>query len=194
MDESFVLRLIRHAPTRGNLQKRYIGWTDEAILPFDAEPDLLLKTVVGSDLKRCRQTAAVLFPNAVYLANRELRECHFGQWEMKSYEELKGIELYRNWIDDPWQIKPPGGESLAGMAERIECGIRKLPDGKAVTLVLHGGPIRYLMAEALGEKFQDQIALHGGCHTLTWNSRQAFEERALCTSFSVEPLTAKGNM
>ncbi|MBT2570875.1 histidine phosphatase family protein [Planococcus sp. ISL-110] len=194
MDQFFVLRLIRHAPTRGNQQKRYIGWTDEAILPFDAEPDLLLKTVVGSDLKRCRQTAAVLFPNAVYRANRELRECHFGQWETKTYEELKDIGLYQSWIDDPWGIRPPGGESLADMAERVERGIRKLPDDREVTLVLHGGPIRYLMAEALGEKFQDQIALHGGCHTLTWESRQAFEERALCTSFSVEPLTANGNM
>lgn len=194
MDESFVLRLIRHAPTRGNQQKRYIGWTDEAILPFGAEPDLQLKKVMGSDLKRCRQTAAVLFPNAVYRANRDLRECHFGQWEMKTYEELKGIELYRRWIDDPWQIEPPGGESLAHMAERVERGIRKLPDDREVTMVLHGGPIRYLIAEALGEKFQDQIALHGGCHTLTWQNRQAFEEREVCTSFSVEPLTANGNM
>lgn len=194
MDQSFVLRLIRHAPTRGNQQKRYIGWTDESILPFQAEPDLELKNVIGSDLKRCRQTAARLFPNAVYLANRDLRECHFGEWEMKTYEELKEIQLYRNWIDEPWKIRPPGGESLADMAERVEQGIRKLPDGSRVTLVVHGGPIRYLIAQALGEKFQDQIALHGGCHTLTWHSRQAFEERALCTSFSVEPLTANGNM
>lgn len=194
MDESFVLRLIRHAPTRGNEQKRYVGWTDEAILPFDAVPNLQLGTVMGSDLKRCRQTAAVLFPNAVYRANRELRECHFGQWEMKTYEELKGIELYRSWIDDPWHIKPPGGESLADMAERVERGMQKLPTDREVTLVLHGGPIRYLIAEALGEEFQHQTALHGGCHTLTWQSRQAFEERALCTSFSVEPLTANGTM
>lgn len=61
MDQPFVLRLIRHAPTRGNQQKRYIGWTDESILPFQAEPDLALGNVIGSDLKRCRQTAAILF-------------------------------------------------------------------------------------------------------------------------------------
>lgn len=194
MDQPFVLRLIRHAPTRGNQQKRYIGWTDEAILPFQAQPDLALQTVMGSDLKRCRQTAAVLFPNAAYRANRDLRECHFGQWEMKTYEELKEIELYRNWIDNPWNSTPPGGESLSDMARRVEQGIQKLPEGNRVTLVLHGGPIRYLMAQALNEKFQDQIALHGGCHILTWPNRQAFEERALCTSFSVEPLTASGNM
>lgn len=192
MDEFFVLRLIRHAATRGNQQQRYIGWTDEAILPFDAVPDLELETVIGSDLKRCRQTAAILYPNAAYVANRDLRECHFGKWEMQTYEELKDIQLYRNWIDDPWNIRPPGGESLADMAERVERGLRKLPGGSEVTLVLHGGPIRYLMAQAFGENFQDQIALHGGCHTLTWQNRQAFEERALCTSFSVEPLTANG--
>ncbi|MEK6267334.1 MAG: histidine phosphatase family protein [Planococcus sp. (in: firmicutes)] len=194
MDESFVLRLIRHAPTRGNEQKRYIGWTDESVLPFKAKPDLQIKEVMGSDLKRCRETATVLFPNAAYRANRELRECHFGQWEMKTYEQLKDTQRYRDWIDDPWNISPPSGESLKDMAERVERGMLKLPSGKEVTLVLHGGPIRYLIARALGEKFQDQIALHGGCHTLIWPSRQAFEERALCTSFSVEPLTANGNM
>ncbi|WP_394121371.1 histidine phosphatase family protein [Planococcus donghaensis] len=194
MDQPFVLRLIRHAPTRGNQQKRYIGWTDESILPFQAEPDLGLEKVIGSDLKRCRQTAAMLFPNAVYLANRDLRECHFGEWEMKTYEQLKEIQLYRNWIDEPWDIRPPGGESLADMAERVEQGIRKLPNDSEVTLVLHGGPIRYLIAQAMGERFQDQIALHGGCHILTWQSRRAFEERELCTSFSVEPLTVNGTM
>ncbi|MGH2316893.1 histidine phosphatase family protein [Planococcus sp. SE5232] len=194
MDQPFVLRLIRHAPTRGNQQKRYIGWTDESILPFQAEPDLALKNVIGSDLKRCRQTAEVLFPNAVYRANRDLRECHFGEWEMKTYEQLKEIQLYRNWINEPWNIRPPGGESLNDMVKRVEQGIKKLPKGSEVTLVLHGGPIRYLMAQALGERFQDQIALHGGCHILTWQSRQAFEERELCTSFSVEPLTANGTM
>ena len=194
MDQSFVLRLIRHAPTKGNRQKRYIGWTDESILPFQAKPDLKLETVVGSDLKRCRETAIVLFPNAHYRANRELRECHFGQWEMKTYEELKDIQLYRSWIDEPWSIRPPGGESLADMANRVERGMRKLPEGRELTLVLHGGPIRYLIAQALGEKFQNQIALHGGCHILTWQSRQAFEERELCTSFSVEPLMANDSM
>ena len=194
MDEPFVLYLIRHAPTRGNEQKRYIGWTDESILPFIAKPNRQLTQVMGSDLKRCRETAALLFPTATYIANRDLRECHFGQWEMKTYQQLKDSQHYRNWIDDPWNVTPPGGESLTDMAERVERGMRKLPKGKEVTLVLHGGPIRYLLAQALGEKFQDQIALHGGCHQITWQSRQAFEERALCTSFSVVPLTANDSM
>ncbi|ANU27443.1 histidine phosphatase family protein [Planococcus versutus] len=194
MDEPFVLSLIRHAPTRGNEQKRYIGWTDESILPFDAKADLQLQSVMGSDLRRCRETAAMLFPNAVYRANRNLRECHFGQWEMKTYQELKDNQLYRDWIKDPWNITPPDGESLKDMAERVEQAMRKLPSGNEVTLVLHGGPIRYLLAKALGENFQDQVALHGGCHRLTWQSRQAFEERTLCTSFSVEPLTANDIM
>ncbi len=194
MDEPFVLSLIRHAPTRGNEQKRYIGWTDESILPFDAKADLQLQSAMGSDLRRCRETAAMLFPNAVYRANRNLRECHFGQWEMKTYQELKDNQLYRDWISDPWNITPPDGESLKDMAERVEQAMRKLPSGNEVTLVLHGGPIRYLLAKALGENFQDQVALHGGCHRLTWQSRQAFEERTLCTSFSVEPLTASAIM
>ena len=32
MADRFVLYLIRHLPTAGNEQRRYIGWTDEPIL------------------------------------------------------------------------------------------------------------------------------------------------------------------
>lgn len=194
MDEPFILRLIRHAPTEGNRQKRYIGWTDETIIPFKLEPNLHRQRVFGSDLKRCRETAIVLFPNATYEASSDFRECHFGDWEMKTYEDLRENPLYRNWIDDPWHVKPPDGESLTDMSKRVERGMRKLPSDNDVTLVLHGGPIRYLLASAKRGGFQDQIALHGDCHILMWSSRKAFEERAVCTSFSVEPLMANDNM
>ena len=35
MADRFVLHLIRHLPTAGNEQRKYIGWTDEPIVAMD---------------------------------------------------------------------------------------------------------------------------------------------------------------
>ncbi|WP_234398925.1 histidine phosphatase family protein [Planococcus massiliensis] len=193
MGNSFILHLIRHAPTAGNQAKQYIGWTDEAVLPFKAEPDASQIAVWGSDLKRCRQTAACLFPNAVYHASPDWRECHFGEWEQKTYAELESNGLYRNWVDDPFHFAPPNGESLHQLATRIERAVKALPDGDEFTILTHGGPIRYLLARATGESIQQQTASHGHRITLVWKTRKAVEEGDLCTSFSAVPLMANVN-
>jgi alpha-ribazole phosphatase len=194
MGKSFILHLIRHAPTAGNQAKQYIGWTDEAVLPFKAASDPLLAAVWGSDLKRCRQTAAILYPNAAYHADSNWRECHFGSWEQKTYAELEKDEHYRNWIDDPENVAPPEGESLKQLGRRIDRALRALPEGDEFTVLTHGGPIRYLLARANGEPFHQQTVLHGHRISLEWKNRTAMEEGAGCISFSAEPLMANANM
>lgn len=194
MDGTFILHLIRHAPTAGNAARQYIGWTDESVLAFEPLAEPTIEHVWGSDLKRCRQTAELLFPNADYHADRNWRECHFGGWERKTYAELQHDEHYRSWIDDPMGIMPPGGESLTAMSDRIEQAVKALPAGNEFTIVTHGGPIRYLLSLATGRPFQQQTALHGHRHSLSWRNREAFEEGQVCESFSVEPLTANANL
>ncbi|RLQ90599.1 histidine phosphatase family protein [Planomicrobium sp. Y74] len=194
MDNDFSLQLIRHAPTAGNIKKQYIGWTDESVLPFKAVADKKSRTVWGSDLLRCRQTASILFPNAEYVADPDFRECNFGQWEMKTYNELKHIQSYRDWIDDPFLNTPPDGESFSKLIKRVEEALQNLPEGNEFTILMHGGPLRYLLARAKKQAFHEQIALHGDCHTLIWENRKAFGEGARCKSYSVEPLMAKGNL
>lgn len=194
MDSTFILHLIRHAPTAGNTLKQYIGWTDEPVLAFEPLVDLTLELVWGSDLKRCRQTAAILFPKADYHEDRNWRECHFGGWERKTYAELEHDKHYRSWIDDPGGTVPPGGESLTDMSHRVEQALAVLPGGNEFTIVTHGGPIRYLLSKANGRTFQQQTALHGHRHTLIWENRKAFKEGQTCISFSVEPLTVNANL
>lgn len=193
MGNSFILHLIRHAPTAGNQAKQYIGWTDEAVLPFKAEPNSSQTSVWGSDLKRCKQTAALLFPNASYHPSPLWRECHFGDWEQKTYAELENDELYRNWIDDPLNLAPPNGENLQQLAKRIEKALKVLPEGDEFTILTHGGPIRYILARAMGQPFQRQTAQHGRQITLEWKNRKAMEEGELCASFSAVPLMANVN-
>lgn len=194
MDAAFVLDLIRHFPTEGNGLKKYIGWTDEPIRSIQASPVPQVKEVWGSDLLRCRQTAALLFPHAAYHASEDWRECNFGLWEEHTYEQLHENMHYRNWIDNPFGVTPPQGESLQTMIRRIDRAVEALPEQDSVTVVTHGGPIRYLAARATGEDFRQQTALHGHCHRMIWRSRSAFKEGLLCTSYSVVPITAKGDM
>ncbi|WP_033541786.1 histidine phosphatase family protein [Planococcus sp. CAU13] len=194
MDNDFILHLIRHAPTAGNVRKQYIGWTDEPVLPFRAKSDKSCRVVWGSDLQRCRQTASILFPNAEYRAVTNFRECNFGQWEMKTYKELAHNQSYRAWIDDPLVNIPPDGESFSQVILRVEEALQNLPAGNEFTILMHGGPLRYLLARAKKQAFNEQYALHGDCHTIVWESRKAFGEGARCKSYSVEPLMAKDNL
>ena len=85
------LFLIRHAPTFGNLEKRYIGRTDEPIVqpppvPIPSYPQV--ERVYISPMLRCRQTARLLFRNCEPFVLDGLRECDFGVFEGKNYAQL----------------------------------------------------------------------------------------------------------
>ncbi|MDW0113903.1 histidine phosphatase family protein [Sporosarcina saromensis] len=90
MARPHTLYLIRHLPTAGNRAKKYIGWTDEPIEPI-AEPEtfrlsgMQQNIVYGSDLRRARQSANLFLPHAIFHEDRRFRECHFGDFEGKTY-------------------------------------------------------------------------------------------------------------
>ena len=55
--------LIRHGQTQGNLERRYIGSTDQPLCPAGREalgPLPPVDRVYASPLRRCRETAALL--------------------------------------------------------------------------------------------------------------------------------------
>lgn len=125
------LLLVRHGTTRWNREKRYLGHTD---IPLDPggrdELAPLARELAGkafhrvycSDLARCRETLAIISPahadTAMY--DPRLREMDFGAWEGHTYEQLQHESLYRQWIDSPQQVTPPGGESWADFAGRVD--------------------------------------------------------------------------
>jgi alpha-ribazole phosphatase len=97
---------IRHAKTQGNLEKRYIGTTDEELSATGIEeltrnkeqyPDVDI--VFSSPMKRCIQTARLLYELKKIHIVSALRECDFGIFENKNYEELKDNPQYQAWID-----------------------------------------------------------------------------------------------
>ena len=88
--------LIRHAKTQGNIERRYIGCrTDEdlcaegiAQLQTQHYPDADM--VFASPMKRCIETAKLLYPDVPFDIIPDFRECDFGDFENRNYEELNG--------------------------------------------------------------------------------------------------------
>lgn len=193
MANPFVITLIRHLPTQGNRDKKYIGWSDEPIITGMKTKKIAYetKTVAGSDLSRCKQTANQLFNGIPYTENANFRECSFGDWEQKTYNDLKENSQYRDWLDNPRQIAPPNGETMEEMESRVLQALLELvAEGGHPIIVTHGGPIRFLLTKFADENkhFWDWEVPHGSVHTLSWPSKEAVLEGKRCTSFSVEHL------
>jgi alpha-ribazole phosphatase len=193
----FVLYLIRHLPTAGNRERKYIGWTDEPIsksVEWNWSLPETPKHVYGSDLRRARQSAALYFPQASFDADAGWRECNFGEFEGKTYAELEKNKDYRKWIDDPYAFAPPGGESLRDVEARVVTALTQLPNRAVV--VTHGGPIRAILTKFSPDKkgFWSWEIPHGTGYRLEWECDKAFEEEKSCISISAVPIMVNGNL
>lgn len=156
------LWLIRHGMTEGNRHQRYIGVTDEPLCEEGRE--LLGKftypkpqAVFVSPLKRCLETAAILFGDPKVRIIDQLAECDFGEFENKNYQELDGNEHYQSWIDSGGLLPFPGGESREEFKRRNVTGFQKAVNGclrngiSLAALVVHGGTIMNVMEEYADE-------------------------------------------
>ena len=94
-ENQIEMYLIRHGSTVSNEEHRYLGQTEEPLSesgisklqvqagewdPF--APEL----VFSSPLKRCRQSAQLLFPTVPVIVVPEWKEMNFGRFEGKNYE------------------------------------------------------------------------------------------------------------
>ena len=50
-------------------------------------------------MKRCIQTAQIIYPGREAVVVDDLKECDFGRFEGKNYIELSGDAYYQKWID-----------------------------------------------------------------------------------------------
>ena len=68
--------------------------------------------VFTSPMLRCIETARIIYPGKKLIEIPDFRECDFGEFEMKNYEELNGRADYQAWIDGGGKDPFPGGESM----------------------------------------------------------------------------------
>ena len=125
--KGYHLKIIRHGKTEANFNASYIGITD---LPLSAEGkrELLDKSeeydytsvqrVYSSPLKRCLQTAGLLYPDVHVRTVNELREMNFGDFEGKTADELVNVPEFKEWLKGGLDNAPPNGESMRSVIER----------------------------------------------------------------------------
>lgn len=128
-----TIYMIRHGATKGNLEKRYVGSTDEELLPESVEALENMrgkippaKQVYISPMKRCRQTAQQLYPGISPRVIEDFRECEFGEFEYCNYTELNGHPAYQKFIDTMGRSGFPGGENRSQFQHRCVNAFRKL--------------------------------------------------------------------
>lgn len=154
----FRLVLLRHSFTEGNLKKRYIGTTDEPLCPEGVRflkghfyPEA--EHVFVSPMRRCVQTARLLYPHMPFHIIEELSECDFGDFENKDYQELSDNPDYQRWVDSGGTLPFPNGESREAFKWRSLSGFRRvvyfcLSHGvESAAVVTHGGNIMNIMEE-----------------------------------------------
>ena len=153
------ITLIRHGITEGNVRRLYYGATNvplaqkgidelkrltaEGIYP-DGEGAEFITTGMG----RTAQTLELIYGDVPHEVIKDLREINFGDFEMKSYEELMEYEEYRDWITATNDTKaPPNGESIRHFNERVIRGFEKVRSmHKEHSIVIcHGGTISSIM-------------------------------------------------
>lgn len=171
-----TVQLVRHGKTKGNLEKRFAGGKTDDSLCSQGKEELLsfvsdsiylsTKEVFSSPMKRCLETAGILFPECSADMNiiEEFKELDFGIFENRNHEELNGNDDYQKWLDSKGKGDIPGGERMNDFAKRVMVGFEKMiSSAKAneMTAVVHGGTIMAILFSLNGGNFYDYLCKNG---------------------------------
>ena len=159
--------LIRHGKTQGNLEHRYIGSRTDESLCAQGIAELkekccpTVQRVYVSPMKRCMETAAILYPGVPVDIVEDFRECDFGDFENMNYQELNGRADYQAWIDSNGEMPFPNGESRAAFAARCARAFEELPKQTGdCAIIAHGGTLMAIMerfAKPAGSYYDFQV-------------------------------------
>lgn len=170
------LILIRHGDTDYNVENRYCGVSDPSLNSLGRDrvkklipalSDFQIDKVYTSDLRRAHETAALILDGVdsekriEFESSALFRELDFGIFEGMRYEEImqKHSRDYTAWINDPFEIAPPKGESFNMLKKRVKKGLDELRSSNSdqtIALVTHGGPIKAILSDVFnysGDKF-----------------------------------------
>jgi alpha-ribazole phosphatase len=163
--------LMRHGEVANGSERRYNGHidvdiTENGVSQMHRLAGLLagkaLSAVYSSDLIRSMKGAQIIADKAgISPTSLEvLRERSVGAWEGLTAEEIKERfpEEYRLWRADLLNYRPPGGECLLDVTNRILPAYKRIvgshPD-RSIALLLHGGVNRIILADALGMEIKN---------------------------------------
>lgn len=131
-------------------EEEYFALKDQLPNHFDA--------VFSSPLMRCRQLAEK-FSTDMILDDR-LKEMHFGDWELKAWNDIPLDEI-QPWYDDFASVSTPNGENFEQLFTRCVAFINYLRSQpfEKVLLVTHSGFIRSIWAYLLDIPLQNTFKI-----------------------------------
>ena len=200
--KGYRLSILRHGMTEANEKGVYIGRTDtplsskgaaELASKMDELDYPTVHRVYSSPLKRCTETAEILFPYTQLCTVDDLKELDLGQFENKSVDELIARDDYKQWLKGGKEARPPHGESLEELTARTYKALHEIimdmmNDGLThCAVITHGGVISNMLScyglpkydpSVLSAKFGegfDAIAT-----AQMWLNSQAVEILGLC--------------
>lgn len=151
-----IIHLIRHGKTEANEKRLYCGSTDLSLSPAGEAELVKLRDEIAypaaviyitSGMRRTAETLQIIYGKVPDMILPEFKEFYFGDFEMKSYEELKTSLDYQKWLAEYENAGCPNGESRPAFRQRIKAGLSKMYELKAesAVIVCHGGTIAVIM-------------------------------------------------
>lgn len=147
------LILVRHGETDWNVEDRIQGWLD---IPLNAEgrrqaeglaeelAKMKIAVIYSSPLKRAFQTAEIIAERHHLRVKKvsDLKEINQGKWQGLLVSEAKERyeELYQRWLTHPLGVKPPEGESIEEVCQRVKEACQNLVNNhprETLCLVTH---------------------------------------------------------
>jgi len=153
--------MIRHGQTEWNALHRYQGHTDiklnqvgrmqaRQVAQYLSQTEQI-EAIYCSDLARSMETAQIIAREIKLpvMADRRLREIHFGKWEGLTFSEVydQFKPEFDTWFNNTSDFRAPGGESFQDLLNRSLQAVQEIA-GKhtgTVAVATHGGVIMALL-------------------------------------------------
>jgi len=157
--------LLRHGQTALSVERRFAGRGDIPLTDLGRDQAARaaaalaerggVGAVVSSPLGRALETAELVArrTGAPLAVDADFAETDFGSWEGLTFGEVmeRWPEEMTAWLADA-KAAPPGGESFAAVAARVDAALDRLlgaHQGQKVVIVSHVTPIKTIVCRAL---------------------------------------------
>ncbi|HEX2924015.1 MAG TPA: histidine phosphatase family protein [Chloroflexota bacterium] len=167
------LLLVRHGQTDWNLDGRYQGRVDVPLNGAGLEQAALLARdlagrqidlLISSPLRRAMDTAGAIAEarGLEVRSDPRLREINLGEWEGQLSTKIAEDypKLFPRWISDPGTVRPPGGETIAEVHDRVIPALEELAvanPGRTVCVVVHKVVMVVVRCHYLGLDLREEM-------------------------------------